>query len=159
MASTGRQTVAPGQTIASQWGNLVWDQSINCFDTVGARDTQWPAPADGASCYIVATRTLYNRQSGAWRPVLVTAHANVTLAQVIPGKATVTTNASGAFTIIYGTGITMNTQAVVCNGEGTVSGVTTVSMASNGFNGTAWYPNGTAVASATIGVHYVAYGL
>lgn len=46
----GRKQVAPRQTIASQWGNWVWDQSVQSFASKADRDTQFPAPQRGACC-------------------------------------------------------------------------------------------------------------
>lgn len=50
--ATGRKQVAPRQTIASQWGNWVWDQSIQTFATLNDRNTQFPSPPRGACCAI-----------------------------------------------------------------------------------------------------------
>lgn len=50
--ATGRKTVAPGQTIASQWGNWVWDQSIQTFATLADLQTQFPNPPRGATVKI-----------------------------------------------------------------------------------------------------------
>lgn len=66
--TTGRKTVAPGQTIASEWGNLVWDQSTQNFATTADRNTQWPAPLDGAICYTAAEKTWWVRVGGVWKP-------------------------------------------------------------------------------------------
>lgn len=67
--TTGRKTVAPGQTIASEWGNLVWDQSTQNFATTADRNTQWPAPLDGAICYTAAEKTWWVRVGGVWKPL------------------------------------------------------------------------------------------
>lgn len=48
--ATGRKQVAPRQTIASQWGNEVWDQSVQTFASKADRDTQFPTPHLGACC-------------------------------------------------------------------------------------------------------------
>jgi streptogramin lyase len=50
--AVGRKTVAPRQTITSQWGNWVWDQSIQSFADKAARTTQFPAPQLGATCVL-----------------------------------------------------------------------------------------------------------
>jgi hypothetical protein len=78
-AAAGRVQVAPGQTIASTWGNQTWDQSVNVFATPADRDQQWPAPLDGAAAFTLDTATLWLRQAGQWirfsgdpAPILVT---------------------------------------------------------------------------------------
>ena len=48
--AVGRKTVAARQTIESQWGNQVWDQSVQTFANKAQRDTQFPAPHLGACC-------------------------------------------------------------------------------------------------------------
>lgn len=63
----GHLTVAPGQTIASAWGNTVFDQSVNCFTSAQDRDAQWAAPQDGAMCFTTDTQTYYQRENGQWR--------------------------------------------------------------------------------------------
>lgn len=50
--ATGRKQVAPRQTIASQWGNEVWDQSVQTFATIADRNTQFPTPKRGAVCML-----------------------------------------------------------------------------------------------------------
>lgn len=66
LASTGRLTVSPGDTIASVWGNTTYDQTIQAYDTPAARDAQWPTPKDGAAAYTADTGTLWVRRAGAW---------------------------------------------------------------------------------------------
>jgi hypothetical protein len=68
-ATPGRLTVAPGQPIASSWGNTTHDQTCLCFANAGDRDNQWPAPNDGALCYLADSRTVWRRVGGAWRSV------------------------------------------------------------------------------------------
>lgn len=64
-AGQGRIVVAPGQTIGSGWGNSVWDQSVNAFATAQDRDAQWPAPQDGAVCYLKDTKVWQGYTAGA----------------------------------------------------------------------------------------------
>jgi hypothetical protein len=67
MATTGRIVVAPGQTIdAVGWGQPVWDQSVQCFDSPADRDNQYAAPHDGALCFTADTGSLWIRRAGAW---------------------------------------------------------------------------------------------
>lgn len=46
--AVGRKTVAPRTPIASQWGNWVWDQSVQTFADRTQRAAQFPAPQVGA---------------------------------------------------------------------------------------------------------------
>jgi hypothetical protein len=46
--AVGRKTVAPRQTIQSQWGNWVWDQSAQSFIDRADRLAQFPNPLKGA---------------------------------------------------------------------------------------------------------------
>lgn len=64
--ATGRKTVAPGQTIASDWGNLVWDQSVQTFANAAARTTQFPSPKPGAMSYLEDTKRLEIYTGSAW---------------------------------------------------------------------------------------------
>jgi hypothetical protein len=64
--AAGRQHVNPGDTIASTWGNTVFDQSVNQFVSTGDRDSQWVGPPDGALCYTAAENTLWLRRTGIW---------------------------------------------------------------------------------------------
>ena len=68
-ASTGRLVVHPGDTIASVWGNTTYDQTVQQFDSVTDRNTQWPTPKDGAMAYTVDTGTLWVRRAGTWKMV------------------------------------------------------------------------------------------
>lgn len=68
--ATGRKTVAPGQTIASEWGNFAWDQSVQQFASTADRNTQFPAPLDGAVCYTAVEKTWWVRVSGVWRTLV-----------------------------------------------------------------------------------------
>lgn len=55
--ATGRKQVAPGQVIQSaEWGNPVWDQSVQCFANAADRANQWPQPHAGAVWYLADTR-------------------------------------------------------------------------------------------------------
>jgi hypothetical protein len=64
--AAGRLHVNPGDTIASTWGNSVFDQSVNQFASIADRDAQWASPPDGALCYTASEKTLWARLSGAW---------------------------------------------------------------------------------------------
>ena len=64
--AAGRLIVAPGDTVASVWGNTTYDQTMQVFLNPLDRDTQWPSPHDGATCYTVDTGTAWIRKSGVW---------------------------------------------------------------------------------------------
>jgi hypothetical protein len=64
--ATGRITVAPGQVVASDWGNKAWDHTVQCFASTADRDTQYPAPHDGAMSFTEAEKAFWVRQGGAW---------------------------------------------------------------------------------------------
>lgn len=70
MATKGRVQVAPGQTIASaDWGNPLWDQSIQCFDTLADANNQFPAASrhPGAMIYTDDTDSLYLWLGARWQ--------------------------------------------------------------------------------------------
>jgi hypothetical protein len=69
MAAAGRRTVAPGQNIASDWGNVVWDQSVQRFDTAAQRASQWAAPTEGALSWLDDSKALQMYRGGAWGSV------------------------------------------------------------------------------------------
>jgi hypothetical protein len=69
LAAAGRVHVNPGDTILDTWGNMVFDQSVNIFASTTDRDTQWPAPPDGALCYTQASAILWARTAGNWLQV------------------------------------------------------------------------------------------
>ena len=62
----GHVVVAPGQTIGSDWGNAVWNQSVQRFASIADRDAQFTAPVDGAVCYTIAESAHWRRQGGRW---------------------------------------------------------------------------------------------
>jgi hypothetical protein len=65
--AAGRQQVAPGGIIASNWGNLVWDQSVQVFASTVDRDAQFPTPNDGALTYLEDADVFEGRVAGAWK--------------------------------------------------------------------------------------------
>jgi hypothetical protein len=69
LAAAGRVVVNPGDIVASDWGNLVYGQSVNVFASAADRDTQWPTPPDGAICYTQAEPALWVRRAGQWAPM------------------------------------------------------------------------------------------
>jgi hypothetical protein len=86
-AATGRLQVATGDLIQTLWGNTVWDQSVNTFATTAARDSQWPAPLDGAMCYTLDAPALWCRKAGQWLPVGGSGQAPLTAGQPLTAVA------------------------------------------------------------------------
>lgn len=67
MATRGRDSVAPGEIVASDWGNAVWDQSVQCFDSAADRNAQFPAPQAGAVTYLADQAAHFAYVGGSWR--------------------------------------------------------------------------------------------
>ena len=65
LAAAGR-LVAPGQPVASAWGNTTFDQTQNVFQSAADRDAQWPAPKDGARCFTLDKGYEWVRRAGVW---------------------------------------------------------------------------------------------
>lgn len=101
----GRQTVAPGELIASDWGNAVWDQSVVHFTDALQRDSQWPNPPEGAFCYLDSTRSHLTYRDGGWRRMQL---------EVMPENALAGTESSGNNKIW----LLVSTQVVTTNGSG-----------------------------------------
>jgi len=77
MPTKGRVQVAPGQVIqSSQWGNPLWDQSVQCFANAADRATQYPAPHEGSLSFLEDTKRLDKYAGGAWVSVAPTVVAN-----------------------------------------------------------------------------------
>jgi hypothetical protein len=91
-ASAGRVTVNPGDQLLNTWGNLVFDQSVNVFDTAAARDTQWPTAPGGACCYTVAEQTLWQYRAGAWVAIVGAAPVTAKSGRGTLAQMTATTN-------------------------------------------------------------------
>ena len=62
----GRKTVAPGQVVSSDWGNTVWDQSVQVFASSADRATQYPNPHEGATSWLEDVKRLDVYAAGAW---------------------------------------------------------------------------------------------
>jgi hypothetical protein len=67
--ATGRRVVAPGQQIASDWGNKAWDQTVQCFASAADRDTQFPTASlhPGAITYQEDSKQVTIWNGSAWR--------------------------------------------------------------------------------------------
>lgn len=99
--ATGRKQVAPRTTIASQWGNEVWDQSIQTFATITDRDTQFPAPKKGACCMLDSHSGILMRYDGTgWYGTQT-------------GLSTITTNASGEVIFNFPVPFTSGTPVII----------------------------------------------
>ena len=85
---TGRLVVAPGQSIASAWGNSVWDQSVNHFANAGDRANQWPAPNPGSLSFRQDANVLEVYDGANWGalPGGQLAYAQVTAQQVVRAR-------------------------------------------------------------------------
>jgi len=68
-APNGRLVVAPGQTIASAWGNTTYDQTMQTFASAADRTNQWPAPTEGAQSWLVDSHTPWVFRGGVWRGI------------------------------------------------------------------------------------------
>jgi len=65
--ATGRKTVVVGQVIDPvQWGNPLWDQSIQTFASAAARTAQFPAPLQGAVTWLEDSKRLEVFNGTAW---------------------------------------------------------------------------------------------
>jgi hypothetical protein len=75
---TGRIQIAPPSDpgapfpIRSQeWGNVLWDQSVNVFADPTERNAQWAQPHEGAMSYLLSTQQVSVFANGAWRIVAI----------------------------------------------------------------------------------------
>lgn len=123
----GYQQVSPGQTVQSTWGNTVWNQTLNRFASAADRDAQWPAPPNGAICYLADLGLVYVRRSGAWAPLGPTyAYPVPTVGRRLAiqvGRTTITTDgaagqANVTFPTLFGTGSTPTVVACPGNANG-----------------------------------------
>lgn len=72
MPTKGRIQVAPGQTIESaNWGNPLWDQSIQCFDTLADANGQYPQASRhvGSMIFTADTSSLYLWIASRWQQI------------------------------------------------------------------------------------------
>lgn len=59
-------TVVDQALVEPAWGNELRDRSRQVFASVAERDSQWPAPPNGAACITLDTGTTWYRVAGAW---------------------------------------------------------------------------------------------
>ena len=65
----GHVVVGPGQTIASDWGNTVWNQSVQTFASAADRTNQWPNPTEGSLSWLDDVDALQIYRAGVWGSV------------------------------------------------------------------------------------------
>lgn len=73
------------------------------FATVGDRDTKWPSPPDGSTCYVSATQRNYQRVGGVWATIPI----------VIGTAGGVTPDAGGNGVLVYARAFPAGTVPVV----------------------------------------------
>lgn len=126
VVTTGRLTVGPGQTLDPYgWGNPVWDQTVNCFNSAADRANQWSAPHTGSLSWLDDSGTLWVYRGTAWMllgplhtsPVPAATHR----LSMQTGRTTVTTDAAGGqanitFPVLFATGTTPT--VIACPGVG-----------------------------------------
>lgn len=67
--------VADKALIEPAWGNEIRDRTRQVFDTEGQRDSEWPAPPNGAECVTLDTGTTWSHLAGTW---VATSHSVAT---------------------------------------------------------------------------------
>ena len=122
MATRGRETVAPGEIVASDWGNAVWDQSVQAFDTAADRTAQFPAPQPGAVTYQADTGLHYVFTGGAWKPLrpaaVAAGTASVTFTGTDQAPTLAVTFPVGRFTTAPSVSIVSSTRTYVAGAAG-----------------------------------------
>lgn len=122
MATTGRIQVAPGQTVASSWGNLVWDQSVQQFASAADRDNQIPSASrtPGMTVWLDDTKRLTTWTGTAWRDYAVGTSSSIVGTpgaadppRVEAGTVVPTTDANGQFDAPYAVAFTSYVATVV----------------------------------------------
>lgn len=130
------QTVAPGQTITSAWGNNVRDGLINSFASLAARTSQVSSPVEGMVSYLNDVNSLQLHNGSQWVPT-IPASANVdtsqtttstTYADLATGGPTVTV-VTGTSAIVWIGGLANNSGANNSFIGVAVSGATTIAAA------------------------------
>ena len=163
MAATGRKTVAPGQTIASQWGNLVWDQSIQDFASGPDRTTQFPTPKPGNATWLEDIKALHVWDGTRWLAVMA-ALPPLQAPLVQRASTTVTTTGAGGFGITFPAAFTNTPTVVATDGNSTASFLNVYGTIPGNTSPTAWggvvraAQNGSVVASTSVIIHWIAIG-
>lgn len=111
MATTGRKQVAPGGVIQSaEWGNPLWDHSVQCFNSAADRANQFPTPQRGAVTWLDDVARLEWWNGTAWTALQESYASGATawvganapagaLRRRFSGWAFATVNSFGAITI------------------------------------------------------------
>lgn len=160
--ATGRQTVAPGQTIASQWGNLVWDQSIQDFASGADRTTQFPTPKPGNATWLEDVKGLQVWDGTRWLAMLAAPGLAAPLIQ--RGTTTVTTNGAGGFNVGFPVAFTNTPTVVASDGNSTASFLNVYGTVPGNTNNGTWggvvraAQNGAVVGSTSVIIHWIAIG-
>ena len=155
-AATGRIQVAPGQTIASTWGNTAWDQTQNVFASAADRDAQWPAPLDGARCFLLDTLTPWIRRGGAWHgsPAGFVVSATGPATQTDCGSAGATAVTTPGFAVTagrrYRATCFVNGSQVTATGGVTSTNLSVVSGPITVDAGNAWISYNSSVPTGTV---------
>lgn len=165
----GRQVIAPGEPVASDWGNAVWSQSVQRFANLAQLADEWPDPDDGALAYLAVPGGWIERRGGQWENVagpigfggvFVAPPGGVVLGttpRLEGGSNVVTTNAAGGFGTNFaapGAGIVM----LMLNAAEDINGQTNLqAMSPSGFSGLYWFrDSGNVAVSAAVRVNYFA---
>lgn len=149
--AVGRKTVAPHQTIASQWGNWAWDQTVQCFATTADRTSQFPNPPIGACCTVENIPGVLMQWNGtAWYGWQV-------------GSGGYTANGSGGFSIPFPTPFAVTPLVNFMTGTGDAStasflAVVVANMSATQLNGVASNRTGGLWSNAVISVNWMSYG-
>lgn len=160
--ATGRQTVSPGQTIASQWGNLAWDQSIQDFLSAADRNTQHGSPKPGNAAWLEDQKSLTIWNGTAWT-VVPTSPVGGGGTVIQSQNTVVTTNASGGFAVTFPVAFAAGAQPKIVCTDGDVPaagpydiGIIAAQVGATSFGGRVFAHNGVAVNAGAVRFHYIA---
>jgi hypothetical protein len=100
-ATTGRKQIAPGQVIQSaEWGNPLWDQSVQCFQSAADRATQYPTPHNAAISWLEDKQRLEKWLNGRWEQLPPAAFiGNGVFLQIVPYVGQPVARITGAQTL------------------------------------------------------------
>lgn len=63
----GRNQVVDDELLDIGWGNAVADRTWQSYASQADRNTQWPTPRTGATCYTADTDEFWIYRAGAWK--------------------------------------------------------------------------------------------
>jgi len=150
--------VVTGETIASEWGNQIRDQTVQPFASVAARTASIPSPTEGMVSYLLDADALDVYTGSAWVPfvasneldgatdatsvALTTSPADAaTVSLTIPagwGSWKCAAYATGTYS---GTGVNLSHNIRIDGTDGPVLGINTT-VAANGPFAIAWRRTG-----------------